>query len=312
MSDDLQEGAEGLQAERLAALEARLNAPVAALTTAEAIQNWRWADISLRCDRPKDLESGHDLADRIRGAWGRALGAVRPRELGQRILGGRVTAWDLFFGRPLRAAPLPSSRPYVIEVESGARHLDLRLRLIGLAAYYCGVAEETLVAALEGGIALHQGGRQRRPLPVLRRQVLQRVGFPPVAEGEQVKLELLTPLVLRREGTMIASLASLPGNLLARLRSLARWQDFDLVRPAIDLNQAWSSLQPFASTLAVESWPRHSRSSGARAMPIRGLVGSISYHGNLTPFRELLAFGLRFHAGSAAAHGMGRFSVIVY
>lgn len=56
-------------------------------------------------------------------------------------------------------------------------------------------------------------------------------------------------------------------------------------------------------------WERFSGRQRQR-MILGGFVGDITYQGDLTPFRELLAAGMLVHVGKAAVFGHGRYQVV--
>jgi hypothetical protein len=61
-----------------------------------------------------------------------------------------------------------------------------------------------------------------------------------------------------------------------------------------------------SSTLQWRDWKRYS-SRQQTSMKLGGLVGTVTYAGDLTPFLPLLLAGEVLHAGKATAFGLGKY-----
>jgi len=127
----------------------------------------------------------------------------------------------------------------------------------------------------------------------------------------QVTLHFLTPTRIkhRQQFVTVPAFHVLVRALLRRISTLA----------AVHCGAAWDAdvhrLIAAAEAVAIREqaldWAVQGRFSGRQQqrLDLSGLVGSITYAGNLEPFRPLLTLGALVHVGKAAVLGHGKYRV---
>lgn len=131
-------------------------------------------------------------------------------------------------------------------------------------------------------------------------------------EAKKVTLTFLTPTRLKTQGELSGSLEFhlLIRNLLRRLSLLAYFHcgtdpaSVDargLIKKAMDIR----TLQ---STLTWRDWERYSTRQDAK-MKLGGVVGSVTYEGDLGPFLPYLRLGELVHVGKGTSFGLGRYNI---
>ncbi len=130
--------------------------------------------------------------------------------------------------------------------------------------------------------------------------------------ADHLTLEFLTPTRLKHQGQILhtgPSFAALVKVLLGRISSLAafhgaaRWEtDF---RRWIDRA---ADVQIARATTQWVDWERYSGRQQQR-IAMGGLVGTVTYRGDLAPYRALLALGQLTHVGKGSVFGNGWFTV---
>ena len=134
----------------------------------------------------------------------------------------------------------------------------------------------------------------------------------PSGPVHQVRLSLHSPLRIKYQDQFTSRLDFhiLFRSLLRRVFLLAffhgqkRLDDrnfADLIRQAEDIRSS-------AETLHWQEQKRWSRRQNME-MHLGGLLGSISYHGNLSPFMPFLEWGAAVHCGKGCTFGLGRYSI---
>ena len=232
--------------------------------------------------------------------------------------------------RRFRQAP----RPYVFDVPrvySGEATLELGLVLVGRAfdflPYFLFVLHETgkqgigrarvpyrLVSAVDGSIPdgplifrsedgiVHDG---------VHAVTWEDVRHPSDTEVEQITLEFLTPLRIKKYGGYQEDgerldFATLLDLLLGRLEALALFHCGAQWAPNDALREAARSVQVSAKELSLQRLQRYSNRRKQK-LPLDGMVGTISFTGNLTAFLPLLRMGEYLHIGAGTAFGLGRY-----
>jgi hypothetical protein len=165
----------------------------------------------------------------------------------------------------------------------------------------------TLTAVTFGAESLYRQGRDKIILPdTLPDNTLSLIQTPPV---NRLRLKLITPLRIagREKGP-----ADLPFDVL--IRSLIRrstallntWGDGepDLDYPALAKKAA--DITTVENRLSWFDWKRYSARQD-RKMFMGGLIGEITYTGDLTRFMPLLHMGQIVHAGKNTAFGLGQY-----
>ena len=141
-------------------------------------------------------------------------------------------------------------------------------------------------------------------LPITHAAVLERASRLP---REAITLELLTPLRLVGEGKLVHTLTFEPllRRLLRRLDQLAlatTGQGLDL--PFGELVDAARDVRVVQDKTRWLDASSHSSRTG-RTTPIGGLVGTITFAGDLAPFLPWLVWGEIAHVGKDATKGNG-------
>ena len=126
---------------------------------------------------------------------------------------------------------------------------------------------------------------------------------------ETVTLELLTPLRLKHHNELSSTL---PFHLLVRalLRRISTlFGHFGSGEPPLDykgLVAAAHHVETVASTLRWHDWERYSNRQ-EQAMLMGGLLGSVTYRGELAPFMPLLETCQLLHLGKQTSFGLGQY-----
>ena len=130
--------------------------------------------------------------------------------------------------------------------------------------------------------------------------------------ARQISLTLATPTRLKHQGRWVQqgpSFQALVKTLLGRLSSLCYLHcgvrleaDF---RALID---AAATVETVQATTRWEDWDRFSGRQKQR-VSLGGLVGEITYQGNLAPYHPLLAAGVWTHVGKGTVFGNGQYNI---
>lgn len=290
-------------------LDRRLAEPVRRAGLGEMAAAWFHGVVSVRCAGAGGLAEDPALPGRIRGAWGERLTQGASPE----ALAGRPCPWappcalDIFLrDRDKLTGRLQLPQPYVIAATDEGGDLMVRLTVMGFATDWIDGAAEALVAALRGGVF---DGSARRTLTVSERRIDMLDGIDIPADACAAILHFHTPLALRSGETVHGSTRPLLSSLGNRVSGLARWQDTLVEADWPALKDAAAALEHDESALRPVVWNRRSARQGGRAIPMRGLGGTLVLRGALAPFLPLLALGSLTHAGSHAAQGMGKYTL---
>ena len=225
-------------------------------------------------------------------------------------------------------------RPYIFEVPliyRGEETLELGLVLVGRALdflpYFLYVVQETGKSGLGRArvpyrlLTVTDGSRADGPVifqaeaGIVRDDVqaitLADVQHPGDAEVHQVTLELLTPLRVKKYGDYQASgerleFATLIDLLLGRIEALSLFHCGDAWAPNTALREAARSVQVVAKHLALQRLERYSNRHHQK-LPLHGVIGTLSFAGNLAPFLPLLRLGAYLHIGAGTAFGLGHY-----
>lgn len=135
----------------------------------------------------------------------------------------------------------------------------------------------------------------------------------PAQAPSAVRLNLLTPLRIKREGRVVAAGQPLTAVdvLMAIVRRVAELCELQL---ATDTGFDFSALREAACHVHCEAdlhWQDGRRWSNRQQqhVPLDGLVGRIVLRGPLAPFWPLLHLGQWLHLGGKASHGLGRYAL---
>ena len=225
-------------------------------------------------------------------------------------------------------------RPYLFEVPmtyAGEETLDLGLVLVGRALdflpYFLYVVQETgkrglgrsqvpyrllsvTDASQSDGLVMFRAeeGIVHDNVRAITLTGLQQPGDSQVC---QVTLEFLTPLRIKKYGAYQErgeriAFATLLDLLLGRLEALALFHCGESWSPNTVLREAAHSVQIVARHLSLQPLERYSNRHHQK-LPLHGLVGTISFTGNLEAFLPLLRLGEYVHIGAGTAFGLGQY-----
>jgi hypothetical protein len=225
-------------------------------------------------------------------------------------------------------------RPYIFEVPliyHGEETLELGLVLVGRALdflpYFLYVVQETGKSGLGRArvpyrlLTVTDGSRADGPVifqadaGIVRDDVqaitLADVQHPGDIEAQQVTLELLTPLRVKKYGDYQSSgerleFATLIDLLLGRIEALSLFHCGDVWAPNTALREAARSVQVVAKHLALQRLERYSNRHHQK-LPMHGVIGTLSFAGNLAPFLPLVRLGAYLHIGAGTAFGLGHY-----
>lgn len=127
--------------------------------------------------------------------------------------------------------------------------------------------------------------------------------------ASSIKIKFLTPLRLKHHNELSSELPFhlLVRGMLRRISSL--FENFGDGEPAIDyrqLVQRAEQVQTADSTLRWHDWERYSNRQ-ENSMMMGGVVGSITYSGELTDYLPLLKLSQKLHIGKQTSFGLGKF-----
>ncbi|HIE51056.1 MAG TPA: CRISPR system precrRNA processing endoribonuclease RAMP protein Cas6 [Armatimonadetes bacterium] len=131
--------------------------------------------------------------------------------------------------------------------------------------------------------------------------------------GDRITLRLLTNtrlVYLSRELRQEIPFAALVSRLLRRIEALAARhgkEALTLDRQAL-INRA-KEVETVHSDLRWQEWFRFSGRQ-KRRVPLGGLVGTVTYEGNLRPFQPFLLLGQYTHVGKGCVMGMGKYELV--
>ena len=225
-------------------------------------------------------------------------------------------------------------RPYIFEVPmiyAGEETLELGLVLVGRALdflpYFLYVVQETgkrglgraqvpyrLLAVTDGSqadgpVIFHaEEGIIHDSVPAITLAGLQQQGD---AQVRQVTMEFLAPLRIKKYGAYQEAgerieFATLLDLLLGRLEALALFHCEESWSPNTVLREAAHSVQVVAKHLSLQPLERYSNRHHQK-LPLHGLVGTVSFTGNLAAFLPLLRMGEYVHIGAGTAFGLGQY-----
>ncbi|WP_420177189.1 CRISPR system precrRNA processing endoribonuclease RAMP protein Cas6 [Kerstersia gyiorum] len=277
----------------------------------------------------------------LRGAFGHALLALSslPHMQDQPCALQAVCPYCQIFATP----PLPahslqkfSQMPHAYVIEppfEGARSLQagdtfrFSLVLIGKALGFLPTIVVAWERALRTGLnkqrvpcqlltVTHENGnvlwtmQDRRIMPIANTTPLP----PAQTLKQQATLHLASPLRLQKNGKPARSHTLDARTLLITLAR--RWQLLlDIHLGSSAPQQDFSTLAALATTIQLEAenlrwfdWGRFSQRQ-QKEMKFGGLMGTLSLHGNLQPFSELLHIGQWLHVGKNTSFGLGGYRI---
>lgn len=301
------------------------------------------ARLRFECMVEREIEWPDYEGSSLRGIWGYALRAAAC-STGAPDCGGcplrRSCGYAVIF-EPLpaagqRATHVDVAGPYVIEpLPQRARRLArgacyaFDLVLIGPALAEVPRIVRAWQRALSGDIGPRRGAarleRVRCIDPAAEAVLFDADGGPGVARlanpgrnasafgpaPESARLQLLTPLRLKRAGRVLGPDELVAGDLLfAAVRRVAEVCEHHLGRPAgSDFTALRQAAAASRFTHRALDWRGGSRWSTRQRqhVPLDGVVGEVTLAGPLRPFWPLLQLGQWLHLGGKTTFGLGRY-----
>jgi hypothetical protein len=224
---------------------------------------------------------------------------------------GQMIARDPDAVRRHQKPPLPFvfQFPALLPLPNGGTRFECSLTLFGSSVHhlvYFIAAVKLLLEGFQATLAQVEaecpgGGREpvatglNPAIPLL--SPLDPIGSGPLLP-DQVTIRFITPLKLTHEGRLLRrfSFSELVRVLMRRVSSLAYYYEgAELPLDYRWLSLASQSVRTVGSNCCLEIW------SGRPA----GLVGSVSFAGDLEPFHLLLQLGSATHLGKGASFGFG-------
>jgi hypothetical protein len=271
---------------------------------------WSVRSVRFVCARPALMQDYPELSMRLRGAWGHKLAEMGPVE---RRGFSMPRPYEVLFA-PLGkwASGLEVPKPAVIRGWIDGEALIAEVHLFGWGDVYLDQAAAALAAALEEGVSLGSGVRQRVPVEVVDagERACGLVEVP--GQAGSAVLSFRTPVVVRNVGRLRQNPTAVLKSLLLRVSGMARWQGYDLQADWRALHERIEALTIDVLDLDDTAWERHSIRRGDSAIPMHGLLGKLRLSGNLIPLLPFLAIAETCNTGSHAALGLGWFDLAVY
>lgn len=133
-----------------------------------------------------------------------------------------------------------------------------------------------------------------------------------LAGTRQVTLRFETPTRLRFGGHLTdkPEFHVLMRNLLRRISALAAYHcDFTLDLDYRDLIRSAGAVATRSAAFRWSDWERYSARQDTR-MSLGGFVGTVTFEGDLAPFRPWLRLGEIVHVGKATSFGLGKYQIL--
>lgn len=159
---------------------------------------------------------------------------------------------------------------------------------------------------------IYEKGELRLPRTVLKLEDALSASRGIAPDG--LTLRLVTPLRLLQGGALCREphFPVLLTNLLRRLENLVCFHcEQDGEFPYGDLLERAEAIRLARNETRWYDWERYSNRQ-ERRMKLGGLVGAVTYEGDLTPFLPLLALGEWVNVGKGTTFGLGRYRVEVH
>ena len=233
---------------------------------------------------------------------------------------------------PLYGKYSSSPHPYIIEPMLDKKEIfncgelfGFNLILIGFASHYLPQIVDAFNIMGEIGI-----GRQRKQFNPVSLDTLDVTGeitqldifmhTPKITPDSiivpnlknTVKLELQTPLRIKDHGHLVNKSIPFPmlvNRITERLVLLSHFHCNTPLSESTDLSDASSEVSIASQQLEWLDWERFSGRQLTN-MKFGGMIGNITYDGNVKPWARLLALGSLLHVGSTTTFGLGKYAII--
>lgn len=298
MSSSCFESAASANHDPLASIRRRLRLSRRCSSAETLFSALHWTDLSAKFDARPLLEEMPDLADRFRGALGRALERIGP---------DGETAWALLYGTQIQAENGVVTRPYLIRAHRIGNEINLLVRLFGFADCWSREIMSAMEETGSHGIALRMHGKLRVTLPLVSTTMQGHFWQPTEAYSRRLQIKAITPLILRHRQSLHGGLDTLHQSCIRRLVGIANWCDVlpdDAALEQLDTH-SWAITD---QDLYPVSWVRRS-SNHPDGRQHAGVMGQFAVDG-LTPIsRDLLTTAELFGAGGGTTSGNGELRI---
>jgi len=292
------------------------------------------------CQTTSPLKLNDYSGSMLRGAFGHALrkqACVTNMQNCHACMLYKQCAYPQVFSAPAQAATLQKfttiPNPFIIEPPAlGERQLNRKesfsfsMVLIGKAIKHLPIIISAWNTALQQGLGKQHTAVKLQTVvfePMQKaetiiyknetKELLQAPEFkmPPIRPTQQLTINLLTPLHIKKQGIAIRNNLTGRDFLMALVRRYYLLQQFhshhyqapDFSELAIQASQVECQ-----SSLEWYEWQRYS-SRQKQKMAFNGVLGELTLTGELTPFLPLLQAGQWLHAGNKTTFGMGRYQI---
>lgn len=150
-------------------------------------------------------------------------------------------------------------------------------------------------------------GKLKEPIPIIKG-----ANSANIKSLNRIKVSFNTVSRLKYDGRYInkVDFHVLARNLLRRISSLAYFHHgWHLEADIRDLIEQATKVTILEDRTHWVDWRRYSSRQDSR-INMGGIVGEITYEGDLTPFHELLKLGEFIHVGKGAVFGMGKYTIV--
>ncbi|CAH0343039.1 hypothetical protein [Rhizobium sp. CECT 9324] len=274
------------------------------------LNKFTWATVTLLLEGPMIELEGHDIARMVRGGLWPALQATSSQEAaaGRPCTRTPACLLDLLwndFGRLSRGRDIP--KPWLIRAgnpvpkAASTSRAVVQFILFGLAATYCEEAADILCSLFGGTGRTADGVAAWR---VLEEEIVIDEGLEQLCLPNQIRIDLLSPLRLARNGAASADYnAFLPG-LVDRVDGLALWQGLKLHCDFSALRQHARGIEVLDDETQQHDWHRRSGRTG-KVVASSHATGSLVIRGGLAPLAPFLSLLPVCHAGKDTRLGHG-------
>ena len=266
------------------------------------LQLWQSAAVFVACAKPGPLQAGHDLAERLRGAWGQAL---------RRRAGGDPAAAELL-AACFRSSAKGAPAPMLPAVDMIGHRLIFQIRLFGHWRYQYELARLALIEALERGLTVRPESRMRVSLAIEASRVAWQNHIPGLRDSlEALVLEMATPLVIRRRQAMAGRMLGLLDGLRRRVTAISGTMGIELGTDDGPW-QDWMRGLLFddSGLFPIRAIPRRSSRRRGQIRYVNGLMGRLVITGDTAPLLPLVLLGQLTGAGGQTALGCGRYRLL--
>jgi len=168
-----------------------------------------------------------------------------------------------------------------------------------------------LAAVTGGGETVYDGNVGSLHPPTALPELVLQPEQPSDSKIKEISVEIETPLRIKHENKLHADL---PFHILVRAmlrRISALSKQFGDGEPSLDyrgLVARAADVHTIASSVRWLDWKRYSNRQD-QAMLMGGIVGSVTYRGELGEFMPLLSYCEKVHAGKATTFGLGKITL---